>query len=100
MYLASLVCKVAELICCLEEFRGSKELQQLFESCCNVEQSSQFILRQHEPVCLMGGGALCHALCQSNSAWADGGVMLKNAHTSIVLSVNWVGHLIGSRLFL
>lgn len=50
----------------------------------------------------MGCGALCHALCQSDSqtAWDDGGVMLKNAHTSTVLSVNWIGHVIGSRLFL
>lgn len=42
-----------------------------------------------------GGPSVCHALCQNDfqTRWRDGDVMVENAHTSAVSSVNWTGHL-------
>lgn len=45
----------------------------------------------------MGSTAVCHALCQNDfrTRWDDGDVIVENAHTSAVSSVNWTGHLNG-----
>lgn len=38
---------------------------------------------------------MCHALCQNDfpTRERDSDVMVENAHTSAVSSVNWTGHL-------